>query len=280
MISNSAETIRTVKNPKFLKKILNEESIQFPFTIFNREELVHSKNFLVKKIGGIGGGHVLYESSLSNIDALTDKDFYYQEFIEGTVYSAVFLANGNAANLIGLNRILGSKQFPEHPFLYEGAISIAFKNENTLVKIVSIINKITKRTGLFGLCGIDFIIDENEFIFIIDINPRPPSTFELHESQESLFAAHISSFSGGSINYSSVNHNFSKGHIIYYTKKNLLIPENLKWPAWVQDRPLGKQRILIKNPVCTIYAEGDSEKQVENRLINRFREIELFIKSI
>ena len=149
-----------------------------------------------------------------------------------------------------------------------------------IMKMDSIITKITKRTELFGLCGSDFIIDENQSIFVIDINPRPPATFELHESQESLFAAHIKSFNGGPINYISYNHNFSKGYVIYYAKENLLIPENLKWPSWVKDRPYDKQMILIKNPVCTIHAEGGSEQEVENKLINRLKEIELFIKSI
>ena len=280
VISNSTKTIRIDKNPKSLKKILSEESIQFPYTVFKQEELDDSKNFLVKKIGGIGGGHVLYKSSLLDIDVLSNKDFYYQEFINGIVYSAVFLANGNTASIVGLNRILVSKQFQDQPFLYEGAISVVFKNKKTLVKIISIINKITKRTELFGLCGIDFIIDENQSIFVIDINPRPTATFELHESQESLFAAHIKSFNRGPINYISYNHNFSKGYVIYYAKENLLIPENLKWPSWVKDRPYDKQMILIKNPVCTIHAEGVSEQQVENKLINRLKEIELFIKSI
>ena len=280
VISNNTKTIRAVKNPRSLNKILSEESIQFPFTVFKKEELVDSKNFLVKKIGGIGGGHVLYKSSLLDIDVLSNKNFYYQEFINGIVYSAVFLANGNTASIVGLNRILVSKQFQDQPFLYEGAISVSFKNENTLVKITSMINKITKRTELFGLCGIDFIIDKNKSIFVIDINPRPPATFELHETQESLFAAHIKSFNGGPINYISYNHNFSKGYVIYYAKENLLIPENLKWPSWVKDRPYDKQMILIKNPVCTIHAEGVSEQQVENKLINRLKEIELFIKSI
>ena len=54
------------------------------------------------------------------------------------------MANGNTASIVGLNRILVSKQFQDQPFLYEGAISIVFNNKNTLVKIDSIINKITK----------------------------------------------------------------------------------------------------------------------------------------
>jgi predicted ATP-grasp superfamily ATP-dependent carboligase len=54
----------------------------------------------------------------------------------------------------------------------------------------------------------------------------------------------------------------------------------VNWPDWVKDKPSCKQTILVKNPVCSIYAEGNSIKQVENLLHNRLDEIELFVKSI
>ena len=280
VISNSIETIYTVKDPKILKQILDEENINFPHTVFKRKELISSKKYLVKKIGANGGAHIFYESSFVNINQLFDKDFYYQEFINGQVHSAVFLANGHQAKLIGLNRLLQSKQFIDQPFLYEGAITVYFDDQHTLDNITHIINKITKRTNLFGLCGIDFIIDEDGSIFIIDINPRPPTTFELHESEQSLFLAHIDCFNKGLINYSYDDHSYSKGHIIYYAKKNLLIPKDLEWPSWVRDRPHGNQQIAIKNPVCSIYAEANKEQDVYDMLINYMSEIELFIKSI
>jgi len=261
-------------------KILNDERMRFPSTVFDRSKLIDSKKFLVKKFGGFGGGHVFYESSYSNIDSLLDNNFYYQEYIKGEVYSTVFLANGKTANLIGFNRLLGSKQFIDLPFLYEGAVSVDIKNQKTLDNIRSTVNKITKQTELFGLCGIDFIIDEVGSIFVVDVNPRPPSTFELHDAQQSLFLAHINCFNSASIDFNIDKRNSPKGHIIYYASEDLLFPENLDWPAWVRDRPYGKQKILIKNPICTIYAEGNSEEQVEKTLKNRFKEIELFIKSI
>jgi len=280
VISNNAETIRIVNNPKALIKILNDEGIQFPPTIFDRNDLINSTKYLVKKIGGNGGEHIQYEYSYLNKATLSNDNFYYQECIIGKVYSVVFLANGKKANLIGFNRLLAAKQFIDLPFLYEGAISTNIKNQEVLDDINNIVNKITKRIELFGLCGIDFIIDESGSMFVIDINPRPPSTFELHESKQSLFLAHINCFNNASINYSADKYNFSKGHMIYYASKDLLLPENLIWPTWVKDKPFGRQEILKKNPICTIYAEGSSEEQVENTLKYRFKEIELFIKSI
>ena len=280
VLSNSTEIINTVKHPKSLEKLLNEEFIRYPFTTFQRNECSDNKTFLLKEIGAMGGGHVQRKSRLSNIQPLANKNFYYQEFIKGNVFSAVFLANGDRATLIGLNQHLKSNQFSDQPFLYEGAISIISKNQKDVDKVNAIINKITKKISLVGLCGIDFIIDEYGVIFVIDVNPRPPSTFELHESKQSLFPAHLACFQGDLIHYLSDNDKCSRGHAIYYAKEDTIIYEELNWPEWVKDRPSSRQTISVKNPICSIFAEGDSETQVENILYKRLEEIELFVKSI
>lgn len=279
VLSNSTETINTVKHPKSLENLLNEEFIRYPFTTFQRNECGDNKTFLLKEIGAMGGGHVQRKSQLSNIQPLVNKNFYYQKFIEGNVFSAVFLANRDRATLIGLNQHLKSNQFSDQPFLYEGAISVVLKNQKDVNKVNAIINKITKKISLVGLCGVDFIIDEYGVMFVIDVNPRPPSTFELHESKQSLFAAHLACFQGDLIHYLSDNNKYSRGHAIYYAKEDTIINEELNWPEWVKDRPLRKQTIAAKNPICSIFAEGDSETQVENILYKRLEEIELFVKS-
>jgi len=279
VLSNSTETINTVKHPKSLENLLNEEFIRYPFTTFQRNECGDNKTFLLKEIGAMGGGHVQRKSQLSNIQPLVNKNFYYQKFIEGNVFSAVFLANRDRASLIGLNQHLKSNQFSDQPFLYEGAISVVLKNQKDVNKVNAIINKITKKISLVGLCGVDFIIDEYGVMFVIDVNPRPPSTFELHESKQSLFAAHLACFQGDLIHYFSDNNKYSRGHAIYYAKEDTIINEELNWPEWVKDRPLRKQTIAAKNPICSIFAEGDSETQVENILYKRLEEIELFVKS-
>ncbi len=115
VLSNNTETINTVKHPKFLENLLNEEFIRYPFTTFQRNECGDNKAFLLKEIGAMGGGHVQRKSRLSNIQPLVNKNFYYQKFIEGNVFSAVFLANRDRATLIGLNQHLKSNQFSDQP---------------------------------------------------------------------------------------------------------------------------------------------------------------------
>ena len=110
------------------------------------------------------------------------------------------------------------------------------------------------------------------------MNPRPPSTFELHESKHSLFAAHIDCFEGNLSNNILPNHNKLYGHIIYYAKDDLT--KFPSWPHWVKDIPEAGTKVSAGNPVCSIYAEANSPNKVKNLLCRRLRKIELSIKSI
>ena len=87
-------------------------------------------------------------------------------------------------------------------------------------------------------------------------------------------------FQGDLIHYLSDNDKYSRGHAIYYAKEDTVIYEEINWPKWVKDRPSSGQTISAKDPICSIFAEGDSETQVENILYKRLEEIELFVKSI
>ena len=260
-----------------LTKLLNAKSIRYPFTSFCKQDFNNSSKFLIKEVAGMGGGHVTFEAHLDR-KLISDNKYYYQEYIEGTVYSAVFLANGMDARLIGINQHLKSTQFSSKPFLYEGAITTNLDEKKNSDEINFVINKITKITKLFGLCGIDFIVDKSGSIYVIDVNPRPPSTFELHESKHSLFADHIDCFKGNLSNNILPNHNKLYGHIIYYAKDDLA--KFPSWPHWVKDIPEAGTKVSAGNPVCSIYAEANSPNEVKNLLYRRLRKIELSIKSI
>ena len=256
----------------------------YPFTSLCKTDFKDHAIFLIKEIAGMGGGHVVFESDI-NDKLLSGSEYYYQEYIKGIVYSAVFLANGKEAKLIGINQHLKPSQISSKPFLYEGAITTNLQKDKK-EEIDSIINKLTKITKLFGLCGLDFIIDESNNIYVIDVNPRPPSTFELHENEYSLFAAHIDCFQGKLPRNVSYNCNKIHGHAIYYAKKDLFRAPN--FPNWVKDIPRMKLKnndlqiqdmISAGNPVCSVYAEANTLDEVKNLLFHRLQEIELSIKS-
>ena len=272
---NSKETVVSVKDPVIFFGLLDRHGIHYPDVIYSKPAI--PKKYLVKRIGGIGGNHVNW-SDQEIVDINSEN--YYQKFIPGAVSSVVFLANGERAKLVGFNRQLQTKEFIDMPFLYQGAISLNKEavQERDIVK--NIVSTITRETGLKGLCGLDYIIDEEEAnVLVLEVNPRPPGTFELHEGRQSLFDAHIACFEGG-LPESTGQHNNESGfraYAILYAKEKLFISDKVKWPGWVKDRPTYNNNIEAMFPVCTVYAEENSIDKVKTILFNRLHKIESII---
>ncbi len=268
VLANSKTTVTNLKDPVLFCEMLDRNGIKHPATSVSR--LKESEKCLLKKTAGIGGGHVQW---LEQTSSESKSNYYYQEYISGMVASVVFLANGVEAKIVGFNQQMQTAQFINMPFLYQGAMTVNATSAQHEQLIGDIINIITKETGLKGLCGLDYIIDETDDIYVLELNPRPPSTFELHEADESLFDAHLACFDGKLIDYKS-NQALSQGVVIFYAKKEIQVSDKINWPIWVKDRPSPGTTIPEQFPVCTIHAEENSIDKLKALLFNRLKQIE------
>jgi uncharacterized protein len=274
VVSNSKSTIVSLKDPISLREILDRNSIRSPEVSLTQP--VDSNKWLVKKIAGIGGAHVQWLAQEFTVIA---ADCYYQKYVPGIVSSVVFLAKGTHAEIVGLNQQSQSAQFTDMPFLFQGAVSLNVIDEQHKQRIEDIINKITKQTGLIGLCGIDYIIDAAGEIVVLEVNPRPPSTFELHEHGFALFDAHLACFGEREIDCRLNEGNQCRGYAIYYANQEIQISNKIVWPDWVKDRPSFGSTIAEKFPVCTVHAEDVSTEKVKSVLEKQLDYIETIITS-
>lgn len=271
VLSNDKSTIQSLKDPVALYDLLRRASIIVPEISLTRPS--DSDGWLLKEIAGIGGGHVKW---LSQINSSSGSD-YYQKYISGNVSSAVFLARETHAILVGINEQLQSERFKEMPFLFKGAVKLNSIDEQHRQNVIEIINKITKQTGLKGLCGVDYIIADSGEIVVLEVNPRPPSSFELHEQQCNLFDAHLACFEGRKFDCQFGQDNQSKGYAIYYAKQDIKINSNIVWPNWVKDKPSIGSDIAEKFPVCTVHAEEYLARNVKAVLQEQLNKIETII---
>jgi len=275
VLRNSKSTMSSLKDPISLSRMLDSNSIRHPEISLTRP--VDSNNWLVKKVAGIGGTHVQW---LDQVCSGIASDCYYQKYISGVVSSAVFLANGSHAKIVGFNQQLQSAQFTDMPFLYQGAVSVNNIDGQHKQRIEDVINTITTRTELTGLCGLDYIVDDAGEIYVIEVNPRPPSTFELHEQAPVLFDAHLACFDGKKIDCTFNNDKKQRGYAIYYAKQELRISNKIDWPSWVKDRPSFEAVIPVKFPVCTVHAEENSIEKVKTVLVKYLDYIESIITTM
>lgn len=258
---NSIDTIRKCKDQKYLVKLLERLQIKYPATLF--VDKVPGVNWLAKKPGANGGVHVLQPGD----GAQVPEGYYLQQRIDGTCCSIVFLANGSDACILGTNE-LQAVNAERGDFRYAGAISnsgFLRADQNCLSEIIM---TLTGELELRGLCGIDFIKSPTGELYLLEINPRPTATFELHQSEAfNLFRAHVAACQGH-LPASVPTFYGYRGQQIIYANTDLEIPSPA-WPDWVSDRPLNGTNIRQNEPVCTIHAQASSFKKVTELLKNR-----------
>src|SRR5262249_41934138 len=143
------------------------------------------ENWVVKIAGGAGGAHIRRASR----QARTSGD-YFQRFVSGHSVSALFIADGRGARVIGFSRQWTSPA-PEAPYRYGGAVRLRRIGRQGAEMIGGWLSGLAARAGLIGLCSADFIRNQDGYQ-LVEINPRPGATLDIFDSTEApLIKAHL-----------------------------------------------------------------------------------------
>ena len=271
VIGNHSSVIRQLKDPTVFFNKLEELALPYPeyITDVTQEDIAPglSVNYLIKTIGCAGGGHIRHSTD----DSLLTSTCFLQAFLRGKNYSVTFIADGQSAYVLGFNETWVCQE--DSDFTFAGAVSNVNLPDDLRQQVTTAIRQLVVVFKLKGLCGLDFIVEESGQYSILEVNPRPTATFELYETQGSLFPQHIAAFHGETTKPES-DQTLSRALGLLYAGKSITIPR-LNWPEWVTDRPgVGKQ-IAKGEPVCTVHAEGshvENVKQQLNTRLTRLRE--------
>ncbi|MFK8069224.1 MAG: ATP-grasp domain-containing protein [Gammaproteobacteria bacterium] len=260
MSGNDFRTVSSVKDPVYLSDHLDQLEVNHPETRLSPPD--HGK-WLVKQRGACGGDHIVWWDEKKTYPAT----HYFQAFKQGKTCSVVFLAAVEKAEIIGINQIWTEN---ETSFRFGGAVT--FNDFPVYEALKKIVKKISCSLNLTGLCGLDFVLDESDQVHVLEINPRPVSTFDLHESKTgSLFLSHIEACDGQI-------HFTPKKDLNYFAKKIAYARKDLGplercWPDWVSDIPKMGDCIQQGNPVCTVYSEASSTDKALKLVHNRDKEL-------
>ncbi|MEQ1902639.1 MAG: ATP-grasp domain-containing protein [Pirellulaceae bacterium] len=193
LLNCSAQAIRRVRDPWELQSFANQASLRFPKTYRLGERPHKSESFVCKELNRSGGAHVRRDE----LNELTDRS-YFQSWIEGVPMSASFLACTSGCKILGVFRqLIGESAFGcKKPFQFAGAIGPLDVCPTIQKQMDEFGALISKHFGLVGLFGVDFILDSQKLIWLIEVNPRPTSTMELLErlGSSSLLSAHLQAF--------------------------------------------------------------------------------------
>lgn len=260
---NSAASIRTVKDPAGLSRLCWDLGIRHPAIRFSAPP--EQDGWLVKLGGGAGGSHVRPAAA-----AALEDGYYYQRFVAGSSISALFLAQGGGARIVGFSR-QWSAPSRSSPFRYGGAVRLMRFDREKKAEIACWLDKLTKHAGLVGLCSADFI-DGPEGLHLIEINPRPGATLDIFDSKDApLLAAHLSAVRGEAITVPA--YRGTAASAIAYASYAISRFPRVNWPSMTADHQNPGSVLNADDPVCTVLAQARSAAAAERAVKRRLNEM-------
>ncbi len=261
LFGNAPSVLEHLRNPRRFFSLLNRLRIPYPEVCFTPPYSEPEKSWLIKRTGSCGGQGVAYFDAQHSA---ADHATYYQRHLSGSAMSILFIANGERFRTIGYNRLGAGASIAPAPFLYTGAVGQAQLQDAQRLQVETIVGKLVSELSLKGVNSLDFILNDDG-IFVLDLNPRPSATLELYEHllSDGWIKHHIAACLGELPVLPIVGSTAVHGHQIVYAPQTIQIPAGMAWPQWVKDRPSSGARIAEGQPLCSLFARGGSEEEVE-----------------
>jgi predicted ATP-grasp superfamily ATP-dependent carboligase len=274
LFGNQPETVRRVKNPVELARLCLALDIPHPDISFAVPP--NTERWLVKSIGGAGGGHVAQAGAWR----AGYEPVYFQRFAPGDAISILLVADGADAHVLGASRQWPAPA-PEEPFRFGGSLRPADLSPEIERQLTDAGKNIAAAAKLRGLNSIDFLVEGGEFT-LIEINPRPGATLDIFEDREGrLFQAHLDACLGR-LPRRPLQFDGAAAAGIAYAGSQIVSMPALNWPDWASDRQKPQTALGKNDPLCTVKACAAEPEQARTLMDQRtafiLEEIEILRK--
>lgn len=288
---NDADTLQKVRDPWNIRRILLQN--QLPVLRLGREPPRGQECWLAKPLRGSGGSGI--RTAQQGDTAIGQrKRFYYQEYVRGKPAAAIFVGDGQNAQLLGMSwQLVGEDWLGAAPFQYCGSIGPIDSGEGWRETVQRIAAALTAECGLRGLFGIDGVVAEGTF-WTVEVNPRYTASVEVLEYATGLPAVlhHAAIFSEQVPQPRShslevrAQKSMMVAKAILFARQPLTFPAAGCWTAVLDarvdaaamppfaDLPATGQHIEKGRPILTVLARGKSPHECETLLREQVFELE------
>jgi uncharacterized protein len=262
---NAPDTVALVRDPARFFPLLRRLGIRHPTVRLTRPS--RSGGWLIKAQGSAGGTRV--QPAGSRPASSTD---YFQRFVAGDSGSVTFLADGTRARVLGFNRQWTAPRH-DRPYLYGGAVGGLKPGARLRREIEDALDSLVLRTGLVGLNGLDFILQDERWL-VLELNPRPTATFELYDADYpgGLLQWHLRAC-GGELPPRAASPRALRAHAVVHAP-GIALARDTRFPSWCRDLPATNTRFAPGDPVCTVHASAPSVTQALGLVRRRTRALE------
>jgi predicted ATP-grasp superfamily ATP-dependent carboligase len=152
-----------------------------------------------------------------------------------------------------------------------------------LEQVNAIAALLVREFSLKGLNGMDFIVDRENEVHLLEVNPRYSASMELIEQSlgANLFLLHLAAVGGqlpASVPALQEGETLFYGKAIIYAEADIVMPDTRNWPGkGVRDIPFPGEAISGGQPVCTVFAVGNSREECFRKLRQQARSLKKLI---
>jgi predicted ATP-grasp superfamily ATP-dependent carboligase len=240
-------------------------------------------SWLAKPLSSGGGRRVRHWTPGTRLP----RGCYVQAFVKGTPGSVVFAATGGRSVPLGISRqLVGDHAFGATGYQYCG--SILMPHGDTDGEAAALSAAVAAEFGLAGVNGIDFI-SRGGRAYAVEVNPRWSASMELVELAYgvSVFGAHAAACARGQLpdfDLRAAQQAATRvfGKAIVFAQQDVEIGDTSAWlparparpalPA-LRDVPRAGEHIAVGQPVCTVFAEGQTVSECHDALVERARHV-------
>ncbi|MFC3693598.1 ATP-grasp domain-containing protein [Chenggangzhangella methanolivorans] len=248
VLGASSETVALLKNPEAFAGLLDDLGVRRPAMAPHGAADLDAARWLSKRAGASGGSHIRTGTAVR-------ARRYLQERVEGRAVSALFLADGAKAHVLGF-----SEQWPDPapaaPFRYGGAVGPVTISDGVAASIDAALDRLVSATRLKGLASADMILPDDQSFVLLEINPRPGATLDVFDRGDmpALINLHIEACAGrlpGPLPRLETAFAAAVVHAPATTRAGAVAR-----PHWTADWPSCDETVPAGAPFCTVFAAG------------------------
>lgn len=274
LVGCSSTQIDRARDFHKLEKLANKLEINIPRrTIFDAPDEVLKASAeidfpcVVRPTHSGGGSGIRLARSLEEVTAaFPDKEEdeervprVVQEYVSGLDASCSVLSTGDLALSLSVQgQLIGMPTAGKNcGFAYCGNYHPINLSSDVEAKIIEVSEYVSTKLGLLGSVGLDFVVDKNEQVWLMEVNPRIQGSLELIEmsGEISVTEMHVRAVSGV---LPSTKPEMRAGvKMVVYSRRDGEVPDLTQYPSTVDRSPTGVV-VNIGDPICTVIEVGSS----------------------
>jgi predicted ATP-grasp superfamily ATP-dependent carboligase len=266
LLGCAPEVVRGAKDPATLFPLLDRLGIAHPETRLEAPQ--PSEGWLMKRVGGTGGLHVLDCPAAPR----PDPRRYFQRRLEGTAVSVAAVVAGSTTRIGALTEQWCSP-LPRRRYRYGGAVTQLDIPPSARARMIAAAEALAPALGLAGLVSFDFLLSDAT-PYLLEVNPRPGATLDiLDDTCGTLFQAHVAAVLGEPLSPEPAPLSRARAAAFLYADDGPLTVPALRWPDWSADRPRRGATVGAHQPLATAFAEADTAAAARAACTQRLGEL-------